>query len=244
MLILKITGLALLAAGFLLGIFSFISAKRTDFFTEIAELRRIRETGYIKEHKEERREDVYRRDPAEERSRIMSRRAKRVLERMGEEEPSAEKPKGIAKGTSLLEEVPPAPPMEAKKISAPAVSLKDNSSDDIPSALAGLGTDILPSEETAPLIDASGTDILPSRDEEGTAILGDEEGTAVLDAEEGTAVLSDQEGTAVLKDEEGTAVLEEGTAVLDSEGTAVLEEEGKAVLEDADEEGTARLERS
>ena len=227
MLILKITGLALLAAGFLLGIFSFISAKRTDLFTEIAELRRIRETGYIKEHKEERREDVYRRDPAEERSRIMSRRAKRVLERMGEEEPSAEKPKGIAKGTSLLEEVPPAPPMEAKKISAPAVPIKESRPE---------GTDILPSESAAPLADSSGTDILPSRDEEGTAVLGDEEGTAVLDSEEGTAVLIDEEGTAVLE--------EEGAAVLDSEGTAVLEEEGTAVLEDEDEEGTARLERS
>ena len=227
MTLLKITGLALIFVGLIITAATLILAKKSGTFEAVKELGRIRSTGYLKEHKEIRGEDIYKRELATDHSRLMSRRAKRVLERMEAEEKESEKQSGIARGTSLLEEV------RAEKSEATAVLPNHTLPDDATSALNE------DPERTAAL------DMLPQAQaaerSEDTAVLGRGEDTSVLPDEERTATLGSGEQTATLtiigdpkpaEDVCGTALLyEEGTAILRDDDTALLQEEdGTAVL--------------
>ena len=207
----KYVGFAFIAVGVILLAYTLITAKRRGTFEAIRELRRIRANGYIREHKEERGENIYKRELATDHSRLMSRRAQRVLEKMEAEEHS-KKQAGIQKGTALLEEVS-AKPEEGTAL------LKD-----------GKGTAVLESntEKTAMLETG-----LPN--EERTAILS-EEHTAILGKGENTAVLTLEEDTGLLDNGESTDLLaEEGTAVLEDEGTALLQDKGTEVLTDKED---------
>lgn len=241
MTLLRIAGLVFIFIGLLITAATLIAAKRSGTFEAVKELGRIRSSGYIKEHREERGEDIYKRELATEHSRLMSRRAKRVLEKMEAEKASESKRAGVEKGTSLLEELPVKAgnktPAAAGKKAADAVTLENAAEAEKTASLSS-------SEKTAVLGKGENTAVLALQVEDayqspddGTAVLR-EGGTAILGGE-GTAVLVN-EGTAVLESREGTAVLrEEGTEALDADtGTAGLESQGTAVLKD---KGTALL---
>lgn len=265
MVILKTAGAILFILGVLLGVYTFVSSRKGGLFDDLTELKRIRETGYTKEHhEEERREDIYKRETnTAPQARLLSRRAQRVLERMNEAESAAAAEDESAKGAAILEEVVPkgatrsepavietknAPPSGAfsgKLIKRPARRRKTSSPEQ-------------PAAEPAPMQDTGeGTDVLAAAPDESTDILKkeaapSEEGTDVLsrDASEGTDILerNPSEGTDILqpREEEGTDILasssDEGTAVLGStdEGTDILggSSEGTDILSRADEEGT------
>jgi len=237
MVILKTAGAILFILGVLLGVYTFVSSRKGGLFDDLTELKRIRETGYTKEHhEEERREDIYKRETnTAPQARLLSRRAQRVLERMNEAENAAAAEDESAKGAAILEEVVPkgatrsepavietknAPPSGAfsgKLIKRPARRKKTSSKEQL-------------TAEPAPVQDTGeGTDVLAAAPDEGTDILKkeaapSEEGTAILsrDASEGTDILerTPSEGTDILN-----APPEEGTDVLmrnNLEGTDIL----------------------
>lgn len=211
MTLLKITGLVLIATGVFVLALTLIMAKRNGTFVAVKELKRIKANGYIKEHKEDRGEDIYRRELATDHSRLMSRRAKRVLEKLDAEEEMSNKA-GMGKGTSLLEEVS-VRPGQSKVQSLPEKSTED--------------------EKTVPL-----RDIGRVSDEEKTKALSTDEKTAAL-VEEKTTVLGSKETTEIQTDEEKTGLLpEEGTGFLPDDGkTGLLPEEGTALLTDEEKTG-------
>ena len=218
--IIKYIGLVFIGSGLLTALLTFISAKKNGTFAAVKELRRIRSEGYTKEHKEEKREDIYRRDIAIDRTKSQSRRARRVLERMEQAEAMNVKKPASAPGTSILEEVS----------GRQARRLPEEKPSDEPAKTIGEATDVLGKE-------GDSTDILIKK-EEGTAALSSAgEKTGVIDKkEEGTAILKEaDEKTDVLKErEEGTAVLSKA-----EEQTAVLKEEPDGnVVSAASEEKT------
>ena len=230
--ILKISGAVSMAAGLALIASALIAAKRSGTFEAIKELRRIRTSGYITEHKIYTGEDVYRNELSSSQARLMSRRAKRVLEKLDQED-SPEKKQINAAGTSMLEEVEPRRAGEERAAALPQKAMRAE------------GTAILPetSEGTDILILSGGTDILTETEERTGLLDKADTGTAVLDEKveaansgERTAVLEQEnrgpgsgEGTAILQEPEGTAILRdqgEATGILDNgEGTDILEEE-------------------
>lgn len=223
MTLIKAAGIAILGLGLLVIALTLISAKKNRTFEAIKELKRIRATGYIKEHKEQRGEDIYKKELATDHSRLLSRRAKRVLERMEAEEGTSANQPGRAKGTSLLEQVP------ARR--------QNENTGVLPDARNEKATDILEAKPEKMQPELKG---VIERDAESTGVLHDPaESTAVLKKEgENTAVLERKEDTGILI-EAG-----EGTDVLDrrNESTGILEgsEERTAVLAGS-EEGTALL---
>lgn len=250
MTLLKIAGWVMLVLGALIICLTLYLGRKRGTLEGIGELKRIRANGYIKEHKEETREDVYRREVISEQQRLLSRRAKRVLERMERENRTDDKQKGVAKGTSLLEEVSPAgrrPEPSAPKKEEPSV--RDPGSD-----IQDESTGVLPDRKKKKgLRQDEGTAVLERNTSpeqgESTAILGDkgksvpEEGTAVLVRK--PSVNDDAERTGILPRDENKRFEQEATGILPGrdkgkagEGTAVLE---RAVPEDP--EGTAVLQR-
>ena len=260
-LILKIAGIVFIASGIILIAASLLKARKENTFDRIRELRRIRETGYVKEHHRETYEDVYKRDEVRE-ARMMSRRAKRVLERMEQAERTEEKPEGTARGTSFLEEVTAReegsvtrPPSEEGTAVLGKSSASEENTGILPEkSLSDEGTAVLGSDES--------TGILPEKNtsEEGTAVLDSEEKTGILPArrapEEAADDMDTGEGTDVLPgsvETESDAVQGEGTDVLpgtrageedpaiqaDGEKTDILRKDG--VSDACDEEGTAVL---
>lgn len=187
MTILKISGAVLIAAGLSVIVATLIAAKRSGTFEAIKELRRIRTSGYITEHKVYTGEDVYRNELSSSQSRLMSRRAKRVLEKMDQED-APEKKQVNAAGTSMLEEVEPRRQDEERTSTLPQEAIRTE------------GTAILAenSEGTDPLNPSESTDVL-TETEERTGVLDEiGEGTDVLEGSAETAECG--EGTAVLTD--------------------------------------------
>ena len=238
--ILKISGAVFMAAGLALIAAALIAAKRSGTFEAIKELRRIRTSGYITEHKIYTGEDVYRNELSSSQARLMSRRAKRVLEKLDQED-SPEKKQINAAGTSMLEEVEPRRAGEERAAALPQKAMRAEgtailSDDSEGTALLNLSesTDILTeSEERTGVLDEidEGTDVLnggaeTADDGEGTAVLHQED--TGLDNNRGTAILEGPEGTAILRDEgKATGVLAngEGTDILNGETTDILKEE-------------------
>lgn len=237
MTLIKAAGIAILGLGLLVIALTLISARKNRTFEAIKELKRIRATGYIKEHKEQRGEDIYKKELATDHSRLLSRRAKRVLERMEAEEGTSAKQPGRAKGTSLLEQVP-------------ARRRQNENTGILPNVRNEKATDILEAKPEKMQPELKG---VIERDAESTGVLHDPaESTAVLKKEgENTAVLERKEDTGILIEAgEGTDVLDrrdESTGFLEGseERTAVLagSEEGTALLYKPDGDATDILSR-
>ena len=245
--ILKIAGASLFIAGVLLGLYTLIYAGRTGLKDDMAELKLIKETGYTKEHAEERREDIYRTEPVAQTSRRMSRRAKRVLERMNETGDEPRSTQDAGRNDPVIEEVVPdnesqkqtikrepeetAPPAEKmpKRPAPDAVAPSEEGTDILPGSSAE-GTDVLGESMSAAVSAAAaeGTDILPGTAPESTGVLppSSAEQTDVLGSstrmEEGTAVLGAEETDVLPQQNAKGKSDEEGTAVLEAEGTDVL----------------------
>ena len=203
--LISLIGEIITALGLLMLCTILIKAKRDGSFEAIKELKRIRSKGYITEHKEEHRENIYKREFAASQAEKTTRRARRVLERMRLAEEKGEKKPGTEKGSTYLEVVSAGP--DKKKTASQNRSQKPDTED---------GTAILRHEtdkteilsrttEHTGILTETDTDLLPS--ENDTDILVREPNTDVLKPEEKTDILKDTEGTDVLLPETGTDIL-------------------------------------
>lgn len=235
--IIKIIGILFMLTGLGILAVTFYNARKKGSLEALKELQRIRDSGYTKEHLgKELAEDVYRREPVSETAARMSRRAKRVRQRMQDEE-RAGRP-GMDPGTSAVEEVTQRRKRSFKDEAAETTVLVQP--DELPPVPGSEeATDILSKDEES-------TGLLPGTDrnddqydsESGTDVLGvenrntwSEEDTGLLpSAEDATGLLGSapEESTDILpSSESGTDILsisEDGTDILPSEeqGTDIL----------------------
>ena len=228
---LRIAGIILMLTGLLVVAVTIYNAKRKGDLEALQELKRIRESGYTKEHLSQKRtEVVYRNEPVSDNAARMSRRAKRVLQRMQEEEEERAKRPGMEPGTFAVEEVTAG--RKKRQTATPAEKTVGSVSD---------VADPAPEEETDILEKEEDTGLLPPNDHQpGNDLFDSEAGTDILDkpgkaagaswTEEDTGILpTSEEATGILEtpSEESTDILpepEEGTDILplSEAGTNIL----------------------
>lgn len=222
--IIRIIGEVLIASGILLLIYTLVRARKDETFTKRRELRQIRQAGYTKEHKEAAASNPYSKASATDHSRLMSRRAQRVLEKM-EEDPKMQE-EGRRKGTSHLEEV------ERPDEKKPSHAAEEKTA---------LLTEEPPAEQETALLDEDRTEKL----EEDDYLLIDDDaafhnaGTELLDmaqtGEEKTALLEDEQKTDLLQEQGADPKAEDATELLDQEDTVLLDQEESTALLNAEE---------
>lgn len=229
---LRIAGIVLILTGLLTMAVTIFNAKRKGELEALKELERIRESGYTKEHQSKKRtEDVYRKEPVSDNAARMSRRAKRVRQRLQEDEKERAERPGMEPGTSAVEEVTAG--RKIRKTDAPKVNTDGSGNAAAINTAAEAETDILVKEEDTGLLQ-------PAEQKAKNVQFDSEAGTDILDKSEKTAGISwSEEDTGILPtSEEATGVLrapsEDATDILPEQerGMDILElaEKGTDIL--------------